>query len=179
MLTPCQESYDQPRQHIIEQRHHFVNNSPSSQSYGFSCSHIRMRELDHKESWALKNWCFWTVVLDKTLEHPLNSKEIKPVNPKENQSWIFIGRIDAESEAPILWPPGAKSWFSGKKSLCWERLRSGGERCDRGRDIWMASMDMTLSKLWEIVQDGETSCAADHGAMKRRTQLSHWIIQQY
>jgi len=114
MLTPWKKSYDQPRQHIKKQRHHFTNKGPSSQSYGFSSSHVWMSELDHKESWAPKNWCFWTVVLGKTLESPLDCTEIQPVNPKGNQSWIFIGRIDAEAETPILWLPDAKNWLTGK-----------------------------------------------------------------
>ena len=108
MLTPWKESYDQPRQHIKEQRGYFANKVPSSQGYGFSSSHVWMWELDYKESWA-QNWCFWTVVLEKTLKSPLDYKEIKLVNPKENKSWIFIGRTDAEAEAPILWPPDAKN----------------------------------------------------------------------
>ena len=87
---------------------------PSSQSYGFSSSHVWIWELDYKESWVIRNWCFWTVVLEKTLESPLDSKEIKPVNPKRNQSWIVIGRTDAEFEAPILWPPDVKSWLTRK-----------------------------------------------------------------
>ena len=96
--------------------------------------------LDHKEDWELKNWCFWNVVLEKTIESPLDRKEIKPVNPKGNQSWIFIGRIDAEAEAPILWSPDAKSWLThGKRLWCWERLKAGGEGDDRGWDGWMAS----------------------------------------
>ena len=92
----------------------FANKGPSSQSYGFSSSHVWMWELDHKESWALKNWCFWTVVVEKTLESPLNCKEIQPVHPKGNQSWIFIGRTDAEAETPIPWPPDAKNWLIWK-----------------------------------------------------------------
>ena len=104
---------DQPRQHIKNQRHYFANKGPSSQSYGFSNSYVWMWELDHKESWAPKNWCFWTVVLEKTVESPLDCK-IKPVNPKGNQSWIFIGRTDAEAETPICWPPDAKNWLTGK-----------------------------------------------------------------
>ena len=92
----------------------FTSKSPYSQSYGFSSCHVWMWELDHKESWALKNWCFWTVVLEKTLESPLGCKEIKPINPKGNQSWIFIGRTDAEAEALILWPPDGKNWLIGK-----------------------------------------------------------------
>ena len=95
-------------------RHNFVNKGPSSQSFGFSTSHVRMWEMDYKESWAPKNWCFWTVVLEKTLESPLGCKEIKPVHPKENQSWIFIGRTGAQAEAPILWPPDVKNWLIGK-----------------------------------------------------------------
>ena len=114
MLVPWKKSYDQPRQHIKKQRHYFVNKGLSSQSYGFSSSHVWMWELDDKESWALKNWCFWTVVLEKTLEGLLDSKEIQPVHPKRNQSWIFIGRADAEAETPILWPPNAKNWLIGK-----------------------------------------------------------------
>ena len=94
--------------------HYFANKGPSSQSYGFSSSHVWMWELDYKESWAPRNWCFWTVVLEKTLESPLDYKEIKPVHPKGNQSWIFIGRTDAEAETPILWPPDAKSWLIWK-----------------------------------------------------------------
>ena len=102
------------RQHIKKQRHYFANKGTSSQSYGFSSSHVWMWELDYKESWVLKNWCFWTVVLEKTLESHLDSKEIQPVQPKGNQSWIFIGRTDAEAETPILWLPHAKSWLIGK-----------------------------------------------------------------
>ena len=99
---------------IKKQRHYFANKGLSSQSYGISSSHIRMWELDYKESWAQKNWCFWTVVLEKTLESPIGWKEIKPVNPKGNQYWISTGRTDAEAEAPILWPPDAKNWLIGK-----------------------------------------------------------------
>ena len=112
-LTPWEESYDQSRQHIQKQRHYFSNKGPFSQSYGFSCGHVWMWELDYKESWALRNWCLWTVVLEKTLESPLDSKEIQPVNPKGNQSWMFIGRTDAEAETSILWPPDA-NWLVGK-----------------------------------------------------------------
>ena len=108
------ESYDQPTQHIKKQRHYFANKGQSSLSYGFSSSHVWMWELDYKESWALKNWCFWTMVLEKTLESPLDCKEIQPVHPKGNQSWIFIGRTDAEAETPILCLPNGKNWIIGK-----------------------------------------------------------------
>ena len=114
MLAPWKKNYDQPRQHIKKQRYYFANKGPSSQGYGFSNSHVWMWELDYKESWALQNWCFWTVVLEKTLENPLDCKETQPVNPKENQSWIFIGRTDAEAETPILWSPDVKNWLIWK-----------------------------------------------------------------
>ena len=106
--------YDQPTQHIKKQRHHFANKGLYSQSYGFSSSHVWVWKLNHKEGWVPKSWFFWIVVLEKTLESPLESKEIKPVNPKGSQSWILIGRTDAEAEAPTLWPPDAKSRLIGK-----------------------------------------------------------------
>ena len=121
MLTPWKESYDQPRQHIKKQRHHFVNKGPSSQGYGFSSGHLWIWELDYKESWVPKNWYFWTVVLEKTLESPLDCKEMQPVHPEGNQSWIVIGRTDVEAETPILWPPDVKLWLIGKD-------------CDAGKD---------------------------------------------
>ena len=103
-----------PRQHIKKQRHYFVNKGPSSQGYSFSSSHVWMWQLDYKESWVPKNWCFWTVVLEKILESPLDCKEIQPVHPKEDQSWVFIGRTDVEAETPKLWPPDANSWLIWK-----------------------------------------------------------------
>ena len=119
------------RQHIKKQRHYFANKGPCSQSYGFSSSHVWMWKLHHKKSWAPKNWWFWTMVLEKTLESPLDSKEIKLVNPKRNQSWIFIGRTDAE--VPILWPPDAKEVPNAGKD-------SEQEADYRGWDCWMASL---------------------------------------
>ena len=113
-LAPWKESYDQPRQHIEKQRHYFANKGPSSQGYGLSSSHIRMWELDYKESWVLKNWCFWTVVLEKIVESPLDCKEIQPIHPKGDQPWVFIGRTDVEAETPKLWPPAAKNWLIWK-----------------------------------------------------------------
>ena len=121
---------------MLKIRHYFAYKGPYSQSYGFNSSHVWMWELDHKEGWALNNWCFQTVVLEKTLESPLDCREIWPVNLKGNQSWILIGRTDAG--APILWPPDVKSWLIGKDS-CWERLKAGREEDDRGWDGWMAS----------------------------------------
>ena len=108
------KSYDQHRQHIKKQRHYFANKGPSSQSYDFSSSHVWMWELEYKESWALKNWCLWTAALEKTLESPLDCKEIQLVHPHGDQSWVFIGKPDAESETPILWPPDVKNWLIGK-----------------------------------------------------------------
>ena len=113
MFAPWKKSYDQPRQHIKKQRHYFANKGPFNQSYSFSNSHVWMWELDYKESWAQKNWYFWIVVLEKTLESPLDCKEIQPVHP-EDQSWVFIGRTDVEVETLIFWPPYAKNWLIGK-----------------------------------------------------------------
>ena len=112
-LPPWKKSYDKPRQNIKKQRHYFASKDPCSQRYGFSSSHVWMWELECKEGWVPMNWCFWTVVL-KALENPLDCKQIKPANPKGNQSWIFTGRIDAEAEALILWSPDAKSWLIWK-----------------------------------------------------------------
>ena len=114
MVAPWKKSYDKPRQHVQKQRHYFVNKGPYSQSYGFSRSHVWMWEVDHKEGWVSKNWCLWTVALEKTLDSPLDYKEMKPVNPKENKSWIFIGRTDAKTEVPILWPSDARNWLIRK-----------------------------------------------------------------
>ena len=136
MLVPQKKSYDKPRQHIKKQRHYFANKGPSSQRYGFSCSHVSMCELDYKESWVQKNWCFCTVVMEKTLQSPLDSKEIQPVHPKGGQSWVFIGRTDVEAESPILWPPDAKSWLTWKYP---DAGKDWGQKGITGWDGWMAS----------------------------------------
>ena len=157
-----EEKLYQSRQHIKKQRHYFANKSPSSQAYGFCSSHIWMWELDYKESWAPKNWCFWTVVLEKTLESPLTCKEIKPVNPKRNQSWVFIGRTDAEAETLILghhimWCEELTHW---KRPWCWARLKVGQEGDDRGWDSWMASLiQWTEFEQAPGVGDGQGSLA--------------------
>ena len=153
MLTPWKKNYDQPRQHIIKQRHYLANRGPSSQGYGFSSSHVWMWELDHKESWKPKNWCLWTVVLEETVESPLDCKEIQPVHPKGDQSWVFFGRNDVKAETPVLWPPHAKSWLIGKDpdARCSISLPPEGRRRGWQRMTWSDgitdSVDMSLSKL--------------------------------
>ena len=151
ILSPWKKSYDELdsivnryfKQRHIKQRHYFANQGPSSQSYGFSSSHVWMWELDHKESWALKDWCFWTVVLEKTLESPLGCKEIKLVHPKGNQSWIFIHQKDWcwswSSNTLATWCEELTHW---KRPWCCERLKAGGEGNNRGWDGWIASLTL-------------------------------------
>ena len=175
MLAPWKKSYDQRRQHIKKQRRYFTNTGPCSQSYGFSSSHVWLWELDYKESWAPKNWCFWTVVLEKTLESPLDCKEIQPVHPEGNQSWIFIGRTDTEAETPILWPPDAKNW------LIWKHPDAGNdwrreEKGDRGWDGWMAS---PTQWTWVWVISGSWWWTGKPGVLQSmgsqsQTQLNNW-----
>ena len=158
---------------IKNQRHYFANKGPSSQGYGFSSGHVWMWELDYKESWVQKNWCFWTVVLEKTLESPLDCEEIQPVHPKGDQSWVFTGRTDAEAETPILWPRDVKSRLIGKDP-------------DAGKDWGQEEKGTTENKMagWHHWLNGRESewtsgvgeawHAVIHGVSKSQTQLSDW-----
>ena len=164
------------RQHIQKQRHYFANKGLSSQSYGFSSSHVWMWELDYKESWVPKNWCFWTMVLKKTLERPLDCKEFQPVHPKGDQSWVFIGRTDLKLKLQYF---GHLMWRADslKRPWCWERLKAGGEGDDRGWDGWMASLTQWTwvwvnSRSWQWI--GRPGVLQSMGITKSQTRLSDW-----
>ena len=165
------------QQHTKKQRHYFANKGPSSKLWFFS-SHVWLWKLDYKESWAPKNWCFWTAVLKKTLESPLHCKEIQPVHRRGNQSWIFIGGTDAETETLILWPLGVKNWLllRDPDPWCWERLKAGGEGDNRGWDGWMASLTQwtwvwaSSTSWWRM---GKPDMLQSMGS-QCWTQLSDW-----
>ena len=168
-VSPWKKSCDKPRQCIKKQRHHFANKGPYSQntigfSSSFSNSHAWMWELDNKEGWALKNWCFWAVVLEKTLDSPSDYKETKPVNSKGNQPWIFIGRTDAEAEALILWPPDEKSWHTGKDS-------NAGK--DGGQEKWVTEGEMVG---WHYQLNGHKfeQTLGDSGGQRSLACCSPW-----
>ena len=180
MLAPWKKSYDQPRQHIKKQRCYFANKGPSSQSYGFSSSHVWIWELDYKESWAPKNWCFWTMVLEKTLESPLDWKKIQPLHPKGDQSWVFIGKTHVEAETPVLWPPVAKNW------LIWKDLDTGKDwrQEEKGMtedDVWMAS---PMQWTWVWVNSGswwwtgKSHSSWDHRGGRHHSSTNSKVISQ-
>ena len=157
MLAPWKKTYGQGKQHIKKQRHDFTEKGPSSQSYGFPSGHVWMWELDYKENWALKNWCFWTVVLEKTLMSPLDYKEVKPVNPRGNQSWIFMGRTDAEAQAPIVWPQDVKSLLIRKNLGAGKDWRQEEEKGTTENEMvgWHHRLNGHEFKLQEMVKNRE------------------------
>ena len=169
---------------IKKQRHYFGNTGPSSQSYGFSSNHVRMWELDHKESWTLKNWCFWTVVLEKTLENPLDCKEIQPVHPKGNKSWIFIGRIDAEAETPVVWPPDVKNQLIGKDPDAgkdWRQEEKGTTEDEMiGWRHWLNGHEFEQT-LGDSERQGNLVCCSawdrrvGHDLVTKQKNLKEWL----
>ena len=175
-LVSWKKSYEQPRKHIKKQRDDFADKGPSSQRNSFSSGHVWMWELDYNECWAPNNWWFWTVVLEKTLESPLDSKESQPVHPKGNQSWIFIGRTDVEAETLILWPSDTRNWVIWKdpgagKDWSWEK-KGTTENEMVGWDNWLSGHE--FEQTLELVKDREAWCGAVHGVTKSRTWLSNW-----
>ena len=176
MLAPWKKSYNQPRQHIKKQRYCFASRGLCSQSYGFSSSCVWMWESEYKESWVPKNWCFWSVVLKKTLENPLGCKEIQPVNPKGNQSWIFLGRTDAEAETPILWPPDVKNWLTGKDSNAGKYWRQEEKGTTEDKMVgWHHWLDRHEIEQAPGVSDGQGSLAFCSPWSCKESDMTVWL----
>ena len=171
MLAPWEKRYDKPRQHIKKQRHYFSNKGPSSQSYSFSSSHVWMWKMDHKESWAPKNWCFWTDMLEKTLENPLACRKIKPVNNKR----IFIGRTDAEAEAPILWSPDMKNWLFRKDPIAGKDWRQEEKETTEDEMVgWHHQLDGHEFEQAPGVGDGRWNLAYCSPWGLKESDLTEW-----
>ena len=170
-----------PRQHVKKQRHYFVDKGLYSQSHGFSSRHVWMWAVDHKEGWTPKNWCFWIVVLETTLESPLDSKEVKPVNPKGNQPWIFIGKTDAEAEASILWSPDADSQLTGKDPDAgkdWRQEERGMTEDEMaGWHHWLNGLEFEQT-LGDREGQGSLMCCSPWGS-KKSEQLSDWTTLSF
>ena len=174
MLAPWKNSYDHLNS-VLKSTDIIWSTKVHLAKADFSSSHVKMWDLGHKESWTLKNWCFWSVVLEKTLESPMDCKEIKPINPKGNQPWIFTGKTDAEAEVPVHWPPVVKGRLIVKDHLRKiEGRRQRGQQRMRWLNDIINSMGMHLSKLWVTVKDREACPPAVHWVAKSRTQLTDW-----
>ena len=175
MLAPWKKSYDIPKQHLKKQSHHFADKAPYSQIYGFSTGHVQMWELDHKEGWVPKYWCSQIVALEKTLESPLYCKEIKPVHPKGNQPWIFIGRTDAEAETPIFWPPGVKNWLIGKDPDAgkdWRQEEKGTTDQMVGWHYWLNGHEFEQS-LGDSEGQGKLVCCSPWDL--KESDMTQWL----
>ena len=178
MLAHWKENYNQPRQHIKKQRHYSANKATSSQAYGFSSNHVWMWELDYIKSWAPKNRCFWTMVLEKTLESPLDCKEIQPVHPKGDQSWIFIRCTDDEAETPILWPPDAKNWLLSKdldagKDWRWEEKgMAENEMVGTGKPDMLRSVGCRIRHDWNELNWTEDNIVRKESNLR----ISDWTL---
>ena len=179
MLPPWKDSYNQPRQHIKKKRHYFANKGPSSQGYSFPGGHVWMWYLEYKESWVLTNWSFWALVLEKTLESPLDCREIQPVHPRGDQSWVFIGRTDVEAETPIFWPPDEKSWLIWKDSDAWKDWRQVEKRMAEDEMVgwhhWLDGHEFGWTPGGGDGQGGLACCSSWGCKESDMTEQLNWI----